>query len=61
MLVYLSEEVVYVLTGTVSIAFESAQFEIAEGDTVRIPAAYKHRYINDSDGIAELLTIKARN
>jgi transcriptional regulator with XRE-family HTH domain len=54
-----TEEVVYVLTGSVIIAFESAQFEIAEGDTVRIPPNYKHRYINESDEIVELLTIKA--
>lgn len=55
-----TEEVVYVLSGKVLIVFESASFEITEGDTVRVPANYKHRYTNDSGEVAELLTIKAR-
>lgn len=54
-----TEEVVYVLGGSVTVVFESTQFRIFEGDTVRIPPNYKHRYINDSDGAFELLTIKA--
>lgn len=53
------EEVVYVLTGRVTMILESTQFEIAEGDTVRVPPNYKHRYINNSDEVAEMLTIKA--
>jgi mannose-6-phosphate isomerase-like protein (cupin superfamily) len=56
-----SKEVIYVLMGRVHIVFESAQFEISDGDTARVPAAYKHRYINDSDGVVEILTIKAHN
>lgn len=56
-----TEEVVYVLTGRVRIVFEAARFALAEGDTVRVPATCKHRYINDSGDVAELLTIKARS
>jgi transcriptional regulator with XRE-family HTH domain len=55
-----TEEVMYVLCGKATIVFESARFEISEGDTVRIPPNYKHRYINDSDEVAEILTVKAR-
>lgn len=54
-----TEEVVYVLSGNTNIVFESTQFKIFEGDTVRIPPNYKHRYINDSDSAVELLTITA--
>ena len=56
-----TEEVVYVLAGNVHIIFESAQFALHEGDAVRVPASYKHRYVNDADEIAELLAIKARS
>ena len=54
-----NEEVVFVLTGRVTIVFESAQLEVAEGDTVRVPPGFKHRYVNNADEVAELLTIKA--
>lgn len=56
---HVNEEVVYVLSGSVTIVFEAAQFEISEGDTVRVPPNYKHRYINSSSEIVELLTIRA--
>lgn len=58
---HLSEEVVYVLNGTVTIVFEDARFDLGEGDTVRVPPQYKHRYINESDEVAEILTIKAHS
>jgi mannose-6-phosphate isomerase-like protein (cupin superfamily) len=58
--VHTTEEVIYVLSGKATIVFESAQFEISEGDTVRIPPNYKHRYINTSDEVVEILTVKAR-
>jgi transcriptional regulator with XRE-family HTH domain len=54
-----NEEVVYILTGNVIMIFESIQLDISEGDTVRVPPNYKHRYINNTDEIAELLTIRA--
>lgn len=58
--VHANEEVVYVLTGSVTVVLESSRFEIFEGDTLRIPSHYKHRYINDSDVVAELLTVEIR-
>jgi quercetin dioxygenase-like cupin family protein len=54
------EEILYVLAGRLTVIFESVQFEICAGDTMRIPAHCKHRYLNDSAEIAELLTVKAR-
>lgn len=52
------EEIVYVLTGNVTVVFEFTEFTVHEGDTFRVPPHYKHRYINNSDEIAELLTVK---
>lgn len=52
------EEVIYVLTGKLQIVFENETVCIEKGDTMRIPAGYKHRYINHTDNPAELLTIE---
>lgn len=55
---HVGEEVVYVLTGNVTVVFEFTEFVVHEGDTFRVPPHYKHRYINNSDMVAELLTVK---
>jgi transcriptional regulator with XRE-family HTH domain len=56
-----NEEILFVLTGSLTVILELSRYVIYEGDTMRIPPHYKHRYINDSDEIAELLTVKARS
>jgi transcriptional regulator with XRE-family HTH domain len=56
-----NEEILLVLTGKLTVILEFSRYVISEGDTMRIPPHFKHRYINDTDEIAELLTIKAHS
>lgn len=55
-----NEEIVYVLSGSVTVHLETAHFIIYEGDTLRIPPRRKHRYVNQADEVVELLTIESR-
>ncbi|NLW77850.1 MAG: cupin domain-containing protein [Ruminococcaceae bacterium] len=55
-----NEEIVFVLCGSVTVHFEATHFIICEGDTLRIPPRRKHRYVNNADAAAELLTIESR-
>lgn len=52
------EEVVYMLTGDVTVQYELAEIELHTGDTLRIPGGKKHRYRNGYSVSAELLTLK---
>lgn len=52
------EEVIYIHRGRVKAVLEKDVIDLEEGDTLRIPAGYKHRYINDTDQPAEILTIE---
>lgn len=52
------DEIVFILIGRVIVVYENAQIILETGDTLRIPASKKHRYINQSKGVVEMLTIK---
>ncbi len=54
------EEIAYVLKGDLLILFEHEQFDITEGDTVRILPARKHMFKNMGPIDAEVLFIKSK-
>ncbi len=53
------EEIVFMLTGSITVLYEYSEINLYCGDTLRIPANKKHRYLNRSGAVSELLTIKA--
>ena len=53
-----NDEIVFIVTGTVTAIYEYSQITLRAGDTLRIPAHKKHRYYNQSKKAVELLTIK---
>lgn len=52
------EEVIFVLSGQVTVLYELSELALKAGDTMRIPGGKKHRYRNEWNQMAELLTIK---
>lgn len=53
------DEIVFILSGTITTIYEYSQIELYPGDTLRIPANKKHRYTNQSGEVVEMITIKS--
>lgn len=49
------EEVAYVIKGKITLIAGNSQFSLNEKDSVRIPKKVDHRWINDSNELAEVI------
>lgn len=51
------EEIAVVMTGRVSVELEGREYQLEEGDVVRIPPNVRHRFLNRSDEVCHVLFV----
>ena len=61
MCVHSGEEFVYVLTGVVTLWLEDRQYALYPGDSIQIHSNQPHNWANNTNKVAELLSINYPN
>lgn len=55
------EEIAVVMKGKVTVELEEREYELEENDVVRIPSNIKHRFINNSDELCNVLFVLTKS